>query len=129
MPTVEDFLYNRLTSTSDVAAIVGTRIYRVKMPDNPTLPAITYQTLSGELVESFDGASGLRMPVMGIDCWARTAGAVQDLAEKVRVALHGYSGSYSGLTIQKILEWSAVDLYDVDTDVFHVSCSCRVWYY
>lgn len=98
------------------------------MPDNPTLPAITYQTLSGQGVESFDGDSGLYMPVVGIDCWARSAGTVQDLAAKVRAAMLGYSGTYSDREISKILEWSQVDLYDIDTDVYHVACSCRVWY-
>ncbi len=40
------------------------------MPDNPTIPAITYQTLSGDDDETRDGPSGLAMPVVGIDCWA-----------------------------------------------------------
>jgi hypothetical protein len=126
--TVEDFIYNRLTSAPAISALVGTRVYRVKMPDNPTLPAITFQTLSGSGVESFDGDSGLYMPVVGIDCWARTAGAAQDLAAKVRAALLGYSGHYQDRRIQKVLDWSHLDLYDSDTDIFHVSCSARVWY-
>lgn len=128
MSTVEAFIYNRLAGTAEVAAIVGTRIYRIKMPDNPTLPAITYQTLSHAPTESFDGFSGLRSPVMAIDCWARSAGAVQDLAEKVRIAFHGYKGTASGITVQNILDWSHYDLYDVETDVYHVACRCRVWY-
>jgi hypothetical protein len=126
--TVEDFIFSRLTSAADVAALVGTRVYRVKMPDNTQLPAVSYQTLSGQGVESFDGDSGLYMPVIAIDCWARTAGVAQDLAAGCRAALLGYGGLYQDRRIQKVLEWSQFDLYDADTDIFHVSCSCRVWY-
>lgn len=128
MATIEDFVYYRLANDAPVAAIVGARIYRVKMPDNPTLPAITYQNVSGAGVESFDGDSGLYMPVFAVDCWARSAGAVQDLAYKARTALLGYAGTYSDRTISKILDWSHYDLYDVETNIFHVSCSCRIWY-
>jgi hypothetical protein len=128
MATVEDFIFSRLTTTAAITAVVGTRVYRVKMPDNPVLPCITFQTVSGAVVESFDGDSGLSMPVIQVDCWGRTAKAAQDLALLVRGALLGYSGIYQDRRVQKVLEWNQFDLYDQETDIFHVSCSCRVWY-
>ena len=129
MATIEDAIYNILATDSGVSGVVGTRIYRVRMPDNPELPAITYQTSYGTQIESFTGYSGLKNPIISIDCWTKSAGAGQDLAEKVRTALHGYSGTYGDRTIDNVLEWSFVELYDSDTEVFHVSCSCRFWYY
>lgn len=128
MATVEDAIYSLLSGSAPVAALVGTRIYRVKMPDNPQLPAITYQTIYGEPTESFSGFSGLSQPIMRVDCWGKTAGSTQDLAEKVRLALHGYRGVYQDRSIQNILEWSTTELYDNDTDIFHVACSMRIWY-
>ncbi|MBX9580479.1 MAG: DUF3168 domain-containing protein [Gemmataceae bacterium] len=128
MATVEDFIFSRLTTDPGIAAAVGTRVYRVRMPDNPQLPAITFQTVSGSVVESFDGYSGLALPVVQVDCWARTAKAAQDLALLVRGALLGYAGIYQDLRVQKVTEWGQFDLYDADTEIFHVSCSCRVWY-
>lgn len=128
MATVEDFIHNRLTTTAAIAAVVGARIYRVKMPDNPTPPVITFQTVSGQVVESYDGDSGLAMPIVQIDCWARTAKQAQDLAALVRAALLGYRGVYQDRRIQNVLEWNQYDLYDEVTDIFHVSCSVRVWY-
>lgn len=129
MATVEDFIFNRLTSTANVSALVAARVYRVKLPDNPVLPAVTYQTVSGQGVESFDGDSGLYLPVVAVDCWARTAKGAQDLAAACRGALLGYAGVYQDRVVQKVLEWSHFDLYDADTDIFHVSCACRVWYW
>ena len=129
MATIEQAIYSILAGNSPVAAVVGTRIYQVKMPDNPTLPAISYQTVFGSMVESFTGYSGLKNPVISIDCWAKTAGAAHELAEKVRTALHGYAGTYSDITIDNVLEWTHTDLYDSDTEIYHVSCSARFWYY
>jgi hypothetical protein len=129
LATIEDFIYYRLANTSAVSAIVGSRIYRLKMPDNPTLPAITFETTVGDFIESFEGSSGLRNPVMRIHCWATTAGVAQDLAEKVRVAMHGYRGTYSDRVIQNILEWSTMELFDHEIEIFHVAATCRVWYY
>jgi hypothetical protein len=128
MATIEDFIHNILTNTAGIAAIAGTRVYRIKMPDNPTLPAITYHTITGEHIESRDGFSNLSNPIIGIDCWARTAKAAQDLAYLLRDTLIGYSGTYSDRTIGNVLEWSQEDLYDADTDIFHVACSVRAWY-
>jgi hypothetical protein len=129
MATLEDAIYNILANDAAVAAVVGTRIYRVRMPDNPTFPAITYQTTYGTQVESFTGYSGLKMPVVAIDCWGKTAKVTQELAEKVRTALHGYSGTYSDIRIDNVLEWSFVEMYESDTETFHISCSARFWYY
>lgn len=128
MSTVEDFFYDRLSGDAAVSAIVGARIYRIKMPDNPTLPAITYYTSYGDTIEDFKGYGGMKMPVMVVDCWARSAGAAQDLAEKVRLALHGYSGTSGDKAIANILEWSTTELFDGDLEIFHIACSMRVWY-
>jgi hypothetical protein len=128
MATIEDAIYSLLSGSATVAALVGTRIYRVKMPDNPQMPAITYQTVYSEPIESFSGFSGLWQPIMRVDCWGKTAGSTQDLAEKVRLALHGYQGSYQDRRIHNILEWSTTELYDEDADIFHVACSMRIWY-
>ncbi len=128
MATLEDFIFNRLSNDADVSGVVGTRIYRVKMPDNATLPAITYQVISGAFDETREGPSGMAMPVVGVDCWARSAGATQALAAHARDALHPFRGTYSDLEIHGVWEWTHFELYDAETEIFHVSCSCRVWY-
>lgn len=129
MATIEQAIYNILANTAGISALVGTRIYQVKMPDNVTFPAISYQTSYGSQIESFTGFSGLKNPVISIDSWASSAGVAKDLAEKIRVALHGYSGTYGDITIDNVLEWSFIEMYDSDTEIFHVSSNARFWYY
>ena len=129
MATIEQAIYSILSSASSISSVVGTRIYRVKMPDNPTLPAITFQTSYGSGIESFDGDSGLRNPIIAIDFWAKSAGAASDLAERARKILLGYSGVHQDIRIDNVLEWSHVDLFESETEIYHVSSSARFWYY
>jgi hypothetical protein len=127
--TIEDALYTKLAGTGGVAAVVGTRIYRLKMPDNPTFPAITFEVSSGQQIESFTGYSGLSNPIMSVHCWARSATVAQQLAITIRDAIVGQSWTYSDRTVANVLEWSTTDLFDDLTDVYHVSASFRIWYH
>lgn len=126
--SIETAIYTAITSDSGLSAIVGTRVYQVKMPDNVTMPAISYQTLSGTVVESFTGFSNLSSPIISLDCWAKSAGVAKDMATKLRTLFLGLTGSYGDTRIENVLEWSYTDLYDADTEVFHVSCSARFWH-
>ena len=44
--TVEGAIVSRLKADSAVSAIVGSRVYRLKLPQQPTLPAIRLQRVS-----------------------------------------------------------------------------------
>jgi hypothetical protein len=99
------------------------------MPDNPTLPAITFETSFGEQIESFTGYSGLSNPVMSVHCWATSAKVAQDLAIAVRDALIGQSWTYDDRTVDNVLEWSTNELFDEGTEIYHVSASMRIWYH
>lgn len=126
--SIESAIYTVITSNSPLTAIVGNRVYQTKMPDNVTMPAISYQTTSGSVIESFTGYSSLCSPIISLDCWAYSAGVAKDMATKLRNLFVGLTGTYGNTRIENVLEWSYVDLYDADTEVFHVSCSARFWH-
>lgn len=128
MATIEEAIYQKLAGTVAITAVTSTRIYQLKMPDNPQLPAITYEVAVGDQVESRDGYSGLSHPIVNIHCWARTAAAASALALLIRDAIVGQSWTYSDRVVSNVLEWSTTSLFDADTEIYHVSCSCRVWY-
>lgn len=98
------------------------------MPDDPTLPAITYQLVSGIPDLSTDGTVTLYSDLYAFDCWSRTATQVKDLAEKVRTALIGYRGVFNNVTVSGVTEWSSVELYEFDTEIYHISCNAKLWY-
>ena len=58
-----------LTSASGVSALVGSNIYPVVLPTDPTLPAIDYNIVAGSVDGTFNcrGTTKLRFEV---NCWA-----------------------------------------------------------
>lgn len=118
----------RLLATANVAAIVGTRIYPLRMPDNGEPPAITLEIATTRHYESMTGSSGLVVVGMALDCWAKGIDQAHDLAEKVRLSLQGFRGTVGGHTIQGITEWRHTDAYEYDIEIYRVSCLCQVWH-
>lgn len=78
----------------------GERVYPAVLPQDPTLPAITYQTVSSIPELAQDGAVNLTLARYQITCWAATALAAKQLRESITNNAHGYQGSMGSLTAQ-----------------------------
>jgi len=90
-----------LLSDAPVAALVGTRIYPVKLPQNVTYPAMTLLRVSSAPPTPLKGKTSLNHERIQIDCWVReTSGATPftaalALGAAVRERLEGYVGPMS----------------------------------
>jgi hypothetical protein len=120
--TIEKDIHYILKNDADVAALVNTRIYPMKLPQGWTLPAITYQRISGDRAAKYAGASGRARPRFQIDCWASDYDGVKDLADKVRKCLDGYKGDINtennvgGIHLE-----GDRDIWEDNIDVFRVT--------
>jgi len=120
--SIETGLYSHLTTDSDVSALVGTRVYPLKLPQGYTLPAISYQRVSGDRLATLSGPTGRANPRFQIDCWASTYSGVRDLASKVRQALDGHKGGLGGEDdVGGISIEGDRDLFEENTEVFRVT--------
>ncbi len=105
---IEDAIKAVLLADADVAAIAGSRVWPMKLPQSATLPAVVYQRVSTTR-EDF----GLRGPVgptrsrVQLSCWAATFGEARQLWEAVHGALNGWSGYAGGQALQlvRFLNW------------------------
>jgi hypothetical protein len=83
----------RLAADAAVAALVAARIYQLKLPQNPTLPAIRVQLISDALSYHLRGEEGIRRSRVQVDVYVADAGdayaAAEQLAEAVHAALSG----------------------------------------
>lgn len=120
MALVEEFLYNRLKNFAGLSALIGSNVFHVKIPAGQTVPAVSYQKISANHVESMQGSSGLCFSSFQIDAWARESDDVKAIAEQVRLALQGYVTVYSGMQIFGINYMNELDLYDDDAEEFRV---------
>jgi hypothetical protein len=133
MSLVEVNLFNRLTQFSGLIPYVGSRVYPVKMPQNASLPVITFQRISGERVFAMDKGSGLAFPRFQIDVWSKSYKEVKEIAEQVRLALEGYRNISSGVDINGILYLGDTDEFssegtDLQQEIFRVSMDFRIWH-
>jgi hypothetical protein len=132
---VEEALVARLIAVSGVSSLVldsGSspatyRIYPRKLPQNPTMGAITYQLITGESFESLTGSSGLTFRRFQFDAWSSGYILAKQLAEQIRLALQGFTGTVSGVKITGILKESDNgDFFDHETNLWRVSADYNV---
>lgn len=110
---VEDAIRARLLADPDVAALVATRVWPVKLPQGPTFPAIVYQRISttsnGVAMESPVGPTRSRVQ---LSAWASTFSGARQLAEAVVHALNGWSGTAGGESVQLVRLTNWLDDYE-----------------
>lgn len=122
-----------LLADAQIEALISTGrplpgIYPVMLPQNPTLPAITYFKVSGRRVHSSTQALRLSGPRIQIDCWALTYAAAHALAELVRKRIDAYRGAMGSQDVQGVFFETERDLYEPDPKQFRVSRDYFVWF-
>ena len=110
-----------ILASAPVAAMVGTRVYPMMLPQGPTLPAIVYQRISTvpDMLVEGPGFAPIRMQ---LSMWATTFDGARTLADAVVTALHGYHGGE--LRLSRLI--NLLDDYEPDTKLFRVIADFRV---
>lgn len=88
-----------LRAQATLAALVGTRIYPLSLPQGATLPALTYQGISTVPEASGDNRPTSDTTRLQIDSWGASYEAVREVAAALRAALDGYTEELSGGTV------------------------------
>lgn len=81
-----------LLADAGIAAVVGARVYPIKIPQGVNLACIVYTRISGRGDYHHGGPSGLAMPRFQIDAWAPTGDAATALANLIKDRINGYRG-------------------------------------
>lgn len=110
------FIFARLGSTA-----AGSRVYPLKLPQNPTLPAVTYHEISAGKVHAMGQDSNVVRVRVQLDSWAGSYSAVRSLATEVKAALSRFKGSAGGVTVQDVFENNEIEFYESDTQLHRVS--------
>ena len=127
--TIEDGLYAHLSADSNIVAVVSDRIYPAKLPQDPTLPALSYKRISGVTLERQNGPACVDIVRIQIDCWAKVYEDAKNLAKLVRARLEAYQGLMGSIQVQacRVLEDSMDDWDDVPDD-YRVTSEFEIWY-
>ena len=93
---IETVFRSALTSATSVTAIVGTRIYPLVLPTDPTLPAIEFTFVAGSNIPTMD-SMGVQKYRVEVNCWGDTYGDAVSLRYAVVKALSGYTSGNTSI--------------------------------
>lgn len=108
---------------TDITDIVDYRIYPQKLPQNPTLPAITFNQVSAVRAYQLSGPAGKARRRISINCWGTTYKSASELAEVVRGVLEPFDGYWADTNIGHIQLDNEFDLFEEEagtTGVYRV---------
>lgn len=129
---IEYALRARALAVAGVSSLIGTRAYPAKLPQNPTLPAITFARVSGPRDYTHSGESGLAEGRVQFDCWATTYKGAKALAAALIAALSGYLGTSASVEVASVFVIGETDEYtpqEGDEGDWRVSVDFWVRYY
>lgn len=121
MSALEPKIVTLLEGNAVVSALVSTRIYPMILPQDPTLPAITYQRVSGGQISSTDGFSNYENPRIQIDSMATTYAGAKAVAAAVFAAME-LSTTFKAVLI------GDTDIYEDEPEFYRVSMDFSVWH-
>jgi len=114
-----------LRADVDVAALVGTRVYAFPLRQNPVLPDITYQRVSGPR----DAVLGVGKPRYQFTAWSDSYGEAREVAQAVDDCLQRYKGTSEGVLIISAIVVNDVDIYDPETGRHTCSIDVMIKYW
>ena len=119
--SIETALYTQLSGYAGLTDLVSTRIYPLILPQDCSLPAVTYFRVSGPRIHAMGSDTGNAMPRFQISCWASTYSSVKAVATQVRAALSRLQDTVDSVVIEDIFIENEMDVYDPDVETYHTS--------
>lgn len=115
MSVVEQAVVARLAASTAVTGRAGTRIYPVELPQDPKLPAVTYDLISSTRESVMSQDYGTVHARIQVTAWANTYSAASGLSEGVRAAVQRWTGTSTGVTIHDFFIENEFSFRDSDT--------------
>lgn len=117
---IDSKIYALLIGNATINRRVNTRIYPLVMPQDGSLPCITYQQTAGNKVNHLGGYSDLENPHITINSWATDYDTAKIIAKDVHVKMDISTGF-------KNILFNEIDAFDPDVGLFAVSQDFSCW--
>ena len=125
---IEQCVSDYLEGSTGIGDLVANRIYPIKLPQNPTLPAMTYRVISGMEHHNIDVA----YPRFQFNCWGDTYSDARGLADATKQAfqrMKSVIGGTSGKAMIQGVVLNDIDMsYEMDTQLYGVFVDVRLIY-
>lgn len=120
-------IYEYLSTDSGVGALVtddegNCRIYPVRLPEGATLPAISWQRISGDRIYTHDGYADTKpwtTARIQFNAWSNTSEEeAMLLGDAILLALSGYEGDLGGQVVGSSFAVTDRDDYEAQTKIY-----------
>lgn len=135
MATLDTNLYGFLSQAAGVGSVVSDggspetfRIFPVFAQEAPTLPCLIYRTVSAIRNMTLDGPRGVVRERVQIDVIADTYTACRSLADALRSALDGHSGTMGDVNVHYAHLQNQQDFYDGESAFSRISMDFVITY-
>jgi hypothetical protein len=126
--TIEEGIVTFLKSDAPLTAVIGSRVYPMRLPQGETLPAVTYQRISSPPRSSHDGASTLKNPRFQFKSWGETYADARTVADLLKAALDGYVGLMGTVAVQNTIIMNDLDYNDPQTETYQGVVDAIIWH-
>jgi hypothetical protein len=111
---IESALRTHILGDTSIKGQISERLYPLTLPQDPTLPAMTYQKISGLRFHDMEGASGLASPRFQFDIWSKSYLTSKNISDLLRKRLDGFKGTVGSDVIQGVFLDSERDFFEED---------------
>lgn len=95
----EKHVFQRLVTTPSVARLVGFQVYAIAVPKMAVLPFVIYKRANITREHTLSGPAFIPVVTLQIASWGLYYDDARELADEVRLALDGNTGTMAGVTI------------------------------
>lgn len=105
----EKHVFQRLVTSPGVAKMVGFQVYAIAVPKVAVLPFLVYKRASITREPHLAGPMFQPVVTLQIASWGLYYDTARELADEVRLALDGHTGTLAGSTISDMRLMAEVD--------------------
>lgn len=128
--TVHDAIYARLSSDSNIASLVSTRIFPDTAPQDQVLPYVVFRVVNTLPAQVKDGASNNNAYDIEVLTFAKSFTSAQTILDRCSTRLDYWNGISGGVTIRHCKVGDKGNLpYTPELEAFGVSLNARVFTY
>lgn len=108
-------IYGKLANTTGVTGLISNRIYPSILPQQITLPAVTYSQVNQPGMHASGRDPNIQEVRMEVSCYSTSFTQAQAVSRQVKAALQDYTGS-TWLAVQRIFFDDETDQSTVDPE-------------
>jgi hypothetical protein len=125
---IEEAIYSILSNDSYIAGIVGTRIYPTDVPQDQTLPYISYEISAKERFSTFGGDLDTIRSTVEIQGFSEKIDSLHDLAIYIKSALNRYRATIGTIEIKDTYFTGEFIGYESEIEAFRGTWNFQCWH-